>query len=572
MINKIWESTLNLWKNWPANDAKWVINPIQTQLTKTVKTPFQEKIDKYIAFTKKIMGWVLGTDIDSENKLEDYLNEVLEFVKLSKYLYSYDNVDKNILDRHLQIITHNFNTELMRYLETNKSNVADFWKIVETHFSKNEDLFKFLLDLYQKNKITTLLFTYKWELDKKSFDDVFGGLTFQLETFKNPNETFFVEYLSYAFQPYILTYFLDSLIKNKEEWINEIVSFYFDTLDSVYLYKFRDRVREIFKDFFEKLEISEDLFFALMDKKFSKLIRLAFYEAWDLDFIVSDLIDEYWVGLRSWIALLERLKDKGRYDDFEVVYKEWSAIDLDKEFFDKTKRLRKDSEKYKSLKQKLQEDKVLFEHKKKEFEKYLKKWNKTKVESESKKVGLKKISVQAIRNFLENNGKLDISKFFADKKNEKKIKQLINLSDKDLNKIIKTDEISLDKILFFLGMLKENWRKINLKNIEALVSRKNYDLFAYVNTLLSKIHENDIEIFEKTKENIKSKINPQWANIFFTIFLKSVPYEMVFSELFPGVISKFMENNYTIDYNPLNPTVLKIIDEKTKQEIYKILA
>jgi hypothetical protein len=103
----------------------------------------------------------LGTDIDSENKLEDYLNEVLEFVKLSKYLYSYDNVDKNILDRHLQIITHNFNTELMRYLETNKSNVADFWKIVETHFSKNEDLFKFLLDLYQKNKITTLLFTYK---------------------------------------------------------------------------------------------------------------------------------------------------------------------------------------------------------------------------------------------------------------------------------------------------------------------------------------------------------------------------------------------------------------------------
>jgi hypothetical protein len=57
------------------------------------------------------------------------------------------------------------------------------------------------------------------------------------------------------------------------------VSFYFDTLDSVYLYKFRDRVREIFKDFFEKLEISEDLFFALMDKKFSKLIRLAFYEA-----------------------------------------------------------------------------------------------------------------------------------------------------------------------------------------------------------------------------------------------------------------------------------------------------
>jgi len=529
-----------------------------------------------------------------ENTLKTFLEELKLFLD-----------DSNFDAKTISTIVHNMNLSIMDYKISLKKELKDFWKMEIKLILENKELFKKLLTHYKENSINSLLFLYEDHINEKTFKSAIKGLLNSLNDIlsKQQNEDDFIEeYLSYTVKEYINTYIIYSLINNQENWIENIKNFFNETLDWIYKFKFRDRTREVLEVIFKNLKdypITNELVEKLIINKIwniNKLVRLAAIKSLNIDDAIS-FAEEYGIGLRSGAALLKRLIEENRKEEFDYFFKIWKKENPEIKFKNKTANLDKNSEEFKKAKEKYEEDKLFKETNLKEIKKLAKENFNEEISSKTNKN-----TKDPKKEFDKIKDSTDINKLiqYINKANFLYIFMLIEykasniefteenenlFAEKQLKEIIRKTK-DIHKLLFILHTIKENiyeWQmdeKLQYELIKKLVNRKDFDFWVFIAESLNNIFTLEAKVTEKKEKNWKTsiEINEKYAKIFFAIFLKSIPYEKTFMELFPSVVNDltkgwFKLGNYI--WNSPNKIKLikfeKIIDPNNGNEIERIV-
>jgi len=557
----------------------------------------------------------------------DFLNEMeqwIDIIKSNKELLNTRDELKNIMIKsiwkEIESVLNRLNKVLSQKIEDNQIGEEEYIKMIK---KINIDFLKFVLDLKSNSNIYQLPC---WVILNKEPKIIFN-IAKTIENDWKIEETqmeLLSDILKNNVEAYIYNILASSTLSDDEK-IEKIASFNENFIEDVYFFQFRWKVEKLFWEIFAYNSIWEDLVEKVILNKRSntnKYIRLSFIENIPDITQAMNIVDEYGIWFRSWIALLTRIYEeleKSYDEELNKEYKKYKQIllerkskknlDIEEEkiWEEFTKNV---NNKFNAIKPKEVLTNTLSDKNKKTHDLYTKIQNgvnyadikeelsKIRIDKKLLKLIFQKYPISIIKQIMENHNidlsKKDFEEAILSVNNITKVIPLLKKIDKKLLKLIfqkystfiikqimKNNNIDLSKKDFEEAILSvDNITKVIslLKKIEQDRWFK-FDKYKFFKNLVDKaqnffdiinIRWNDyFKDFKLEFIDKKWKINKKHMSIFIKMLLKSKERQLTIQTLEEENIEQLNASWYMMQW--ISPTHAKIVNKSnTKKPVLNI--